>query len=96
MVTGATARGNYRIWELAWLHESWAEGYAPAMPRPPGQRRSTNRLFDAQPKDDQADDAAILDPAQAAQAKRARRRQRARGALEWALDVLAHVLGSGP
>ncbi len=77
-------------------HESWAGGYAPAMPRRPGQRRSADRPPDAQPKDDQADEPAILDPTRAAEAKRARRRQRARGALDTALDVLSHVVGSWP
>jgi hypothetical protein len=53
----------------------------------------TARRPDAQPKDDQADDSAILDQAWAAQAKRAGRRQRGRGVLEVALDVLAEVIG---
>jgi hypothetical protein len=65
------------------------------MPRRQRQRRSTDRLLDAQPNDDQADDSAILDPARAAQAKRARRR-RAHGFLDRALDVLSHVIGSWP
>jgi hypothetical protein len=58
------------------------------MPRRPGQRRSTDLLFDAQPKDDQADDAAILDEAPAVQGKRARWRKRGRSVLEIALNLL--------
>jgi len=65
------------------------------MPKRQRQRRSTDRLYDAQPKDDQSGDAAILDQARAAQVKRARRR-RAHGALDRALDVLSHVIGSWP
>jgi len=53
----------------------------------------TARRPDAQPKDDQADDSAILDQAWAAQGKRARRRQRGRGVLEVALDFLAEIVG---
>jgi len=53
----------------------------------------TARRSDAQPKDDQADDSAILDQAWAAQEKRARRRQRGRGVLDVALDFLAEVIG---
>jgi hypothetical protein len=64
-------------------------GYAQAA-RP---RRLTARRPDGQPKDDQADDSAILDQAWAAQEKRARRRPRRRGVLEVALDVLADVVG---
>ena len=78
------------------VRESWAKGYAPAMPRRPGQRRLTARRPDAQPKDDQADDAAILDQARAAEAKRVGRRQRGRGVLEIAIEVLSDIVGSWP
>jgi hypothetical protein len=56
----------------------------------------TDRRPDVQPKDEQADDAIILDQALRAETKRARRRQRGRGALEFALDFLADVIGSWP
>ena len=64
------------------------------MLRRPGQRRSTARRSDAPPQDDQAGDPAILDQAWAAQAKRAKPRQRTRGILEIAVDALADILGS--
>jgi hypothetical protein len=57
------------------------------MPRRQGPRRSTDLLFDAQPKDDQAD-AVILDEASAVQGKCARRRKRGRSVLEVALNLL--------
>jgi len=56
----------------------------------------TARRPDAQPKDDQADDAAILDQARAAEAKRVGRRQRGRGVLEIAIEVLSDIVGSWP
>jgi len=69
-------------------------GYAPAMPRRSGQRRSTERRPAAQLEDDPGDGPAILDHALAADAKRAKRHRRARGAVEIVLDFLADVLGS--
>jgi hypothetical protein len=53
----------------------------------------TARRPDAQPKDDQVDDSAILDQAWAAPEKRARRRHRGHGVLEVALEFLAEVVG---
>lgn len=64
------------------------------MPRRPGKRRLTARRPDAQPKDDQADDSAILDQVWPAEAKRAGRQQRRRGVLEVAGDIVAEFIAS--
>jgi len=88
---GAGARLNGPGRSLAGARIS---GYAPAMPRRSGQRRSTERRPAAQLEDDPGDGPAILDHALAADAKRAKRHRRARGAVEIVLDFLADVLGS--
>jgi hypothetical protein len=64
------------------------------MPRRPGQRRLTVGRREAQPKDDQAGDSAILDQALAAQAKRARRRPRGRAVLEITADFVADFVAN--
>ena len=66
------------------------------MPSRPGWRQLAVRRRDVQNEDDPADDAAPLDEVWASEAKRARRQQRTRKALETAIDAVQEVFNWWP
>ena len=67
-----------------------------AMPRQSGQRRPTVKRHDGQDQDDPADEQVPLDKAWANEAKRSKRRQRTRKALEITLDVVQEISNMWP
>jgi hypothetical protein len=66
------------------------------MPRQSGQRRRTVQGDDGQHQDDPTDEQAPLDKLWANEAKRTRRRQRTRKALEVTLDVVQEISNFWP
>jgi len=66
------------------------------MPRRSGQRRSTVQRHDGQHADDPADEQIPLEERWANEAKRTKRRQRARRALEITLDVVQEISNLWP
>ena len=66
------------------------------MPRQSGQRRPTVGRPDGQDKDDPADEQIPLEKSWADEAKRAKRRQRTRKALDATLDVVQEISNLWP
>ena len=66
------------------------------MPRQSGQRRPTVGQHDGQDKDDPADEQIPLEKSWADEAKRAKRRQRTRKALDVTLDVVQEISNLWP
>jgi len=70
--------------------------YDPVMPRQSGQRRPTAGRHDGQDQDDPADEQIPLEKSWADEAKRAKRRQRTRKALDVTLDVVQEISNLWP
>ena len=66
------------------------------MPRQSGQRRPTVQRHHGQHQDDPADEQILLERVWASEAKRTKRRQRTRRALEITLDVVQEISNLWP
>ena len=70
--------------------------YDPVMPRQSGQRRPTVGQHDGEDQDDPADEQIPLEKSWADEAKRTKRRQRTRKAVDITLDVAQEIINFWP